>query len=96
MEDETRLLDWLEDPDNYALYKGTGNVNFQTEKINTSGKTKQIIYRAIAAYLQHLGSTRTNSIVKNKICDLENGYKNALAHLTQNGSGINNPDTEAI
>ena len=65
-EDETRLLDWLEDPDNYALYKGTGHVNSQTGKINTSGKTKQIIYGANAAYLQHLGSTRTNSVVQKK------------------------------
>ena len=96
-EDETgRLLDWLEDPTNYDLYRGAGKVNFHTGKINTTGKTKQSIYRAITAYLQHLGSTRTIPTVKNKICGLEKGYKNALAYLTQSGSGIDNPDAETI
>ena len=53
-EDEGRLLDWLEEPDHYDLYKGTGRVNSLTGKINTTGTTKESIYRTVAAYLQQL------------------------------------------
>ena len=95
-EDEGRLLDWLEEPDNYDLYKGTGKVSSLTGKINTTGTTKESIYRTVAAYLQQFGSARTHLTVKNKFRDLEKAYKKALAYLTQTGSGCHNPDAEKI
>ena len=95
-EDEGRLLDWLEEPDNYALYKGTGKLSRLTGKMNTSGTTKESVYRTVTAYLQQFGSTRIAVTIKNKFRDLKNGYKEALAHLTQTGSRCLNPDAETL
>ena len=67
VEDEGRLLDWLEEPDNYDLYKGTGKVNSLTGKLNTTGTTKESMYRTVAAYLLQCGSARTHLTVKNKL-----------------------------
>ena len=92
-EDEALLLEWLEDPTNCALYKGTGLV---TGKIGTSGTTKTRIYKTIATYLQHCGCARKPLSVKNKLRDLEAGFKKALDYLSQNKSGYPYPKPDTV
>ncbi|GAV05983.1 hypothetical protein RvY_16027 [Ramazzottius varieornatus] len=93
-EQEGQLIEWLEDPANYALYKGAGKKNNLTGKLKTTGTTKAAVYRKISVYLAEHGVQRDCSMVKNKIVNLERGYKAALVFLGGTGSGCHNPDPE--
>ncbi|GAV08478.1 hypothetical protein RvY_18161 [Ramazzottius varieornatus] len=92
-EQEGQLIEWLEDPANYALYKGARKNNL-TGKLKTTGTTKAPVYRKISVYLAEHGVQRDCSMVKNKIVNLERGYKAALVFLGGTGSGCHNPDPE--
>ncbi|GAV04550.1 hypothetical protein RvY_14817 [Ramazzottius varieornatus] len=49
-EQEGQLIEWLEDPAEYALYKGAGKKNNLTGKLKTTGTTKAAVYRKISVY----------------------------------------------
>ncbi|GAV01079.1 LOW QUALITY PROTEIN: hypothetical protein RvY_11846 [Ramazzottius varieornatus] len=89
-EQEGQLIEWLEDPANYALYKGAGKKNNLRGKLKTTETTKAAVFRKISVYLaEHAGLLDVNKIV-----NLERGYKAALVFLGGTGSGCHNPDPE--
>ena len=84
-EDEAHLLNWLEDAANHAVFTGS-------EFLTASNTNQMRIFRVIATYLKELGQHRPLFTVQNTYHELEKGYKEALAYLTQCESQIQSPE----
>ncbi|GAV00101.1 hypothetical protein RvY_10998-1 [Ramazzottius varieornatus] len=63
--EEEQLVQWIEDPTNYLLYKGAGKKNTATGKMATTGTTKAAVQRKISVHLGQLGVHRDSTTIKN-------------------------------
>ncbi|GAU92437.1 hypothetical protein RvY_04518 [Ramazzottius varieornatus] len=92
--EEEHLVQWIEDPTNYLLYKEAGKKNTATGKMATTGTTKAAVHRKISVHLGQLGVHRDSTTIKNKLLHLEKEYKAAIVFLKSTGSGCGNPDLD--
>ncbi|OWA50457.1 hypothetical protein BV898_14971 [Hypsibius exemplaris] len=90
-EEESALLDWLEEDGNYSLWKGSGRINSAGRKY-TSPKTKVSIAQEISIGLKALGFNRAGEAIKNKISNYETTWKKAALFFSSTGQGLTDYD----
>ncbi|OQV23000.1 hypothetical protein BV898_03051 [Hypsibius exemplaris] len=92
---EEFLLDWMEIPGNWESYKGTMTVKNGRSRRGTSAKTKDAVVKEIHRFLIDSGINGddvTVTSVRNKLCDMENTWKEANVMLKQTGEGLDDRD----
>ena len=93
---ESALLDWLETPGNYELYKGSGKIGIDG-KAKISGQKRDTIVQGVLVYISTRvpgGRPLKLKQLKNKLTDLETTWKNAEALIHQTGEGVDERDVQ--
>ncbi|GAU99307.1 hypothetical protein RvY_10332 [Ramazzottius varieornatus] len=68
--EEEHLVQWIEDPTNYLLYKGAGKKNTVAGKMATTGTTKAAVHRNMSVHLGQLG------VHRDTVCSFEIHVRN--------------------
>jgi hypothetical protein len=90
-EEEEAILEWIETPGNYDLWKGSGRSNINGKKV-TTGMTKISIQNTISQQLKDAGFDRQGDAIKNKISSYELSWKKASMAFKGTGFGVTEAD----
>ena len=83
------LVEWFENPENYARWKFSGKTNKASGRLNTTPVTRASLEREIHQYMSSKDVARDLTSVIGKIKSIENSWKKAHDELVkQTGSGI--------